>query len=324
MPNVPRRALNSLALLGATPEQEAIYREAMAHSGESVEGVSARVGLTEDELRETLALFVELGLVSFSATHVTAYPPSSAIAGLLGGQATTLRAVAERLDELVDAMPKLRAAYRPTASDIRLDGEPRQDDNLAGLLESWISEATGDLLWFRPTAWALPREPHVEETVDRAVGRGIRSRAIYPASALAHDPEALHARAAAGEEVRVVPELPARLAIVVGCGALLPAAWTPTAERLLVVTEQVLADALTSLFEQMWATAIVVPGPADDGAARALLLRELAAGAKDEQIARALGLGLRTVRRRVAELLDELGVETRFQAGVEAVRRGWL
>jgi DNA-binding NarL/FixJ family response regulator len=30
------------------------------------------------------------------------------------------------------------------------------------------------------------------------------------------------------------------------------------------------------------------------------------------------------VRRRVAELMDELGARTRFQAGVEAVRRGLL
>jgi DNA-binding NarL/FixJ family response regulator len=57
---------------------------------------------------------------------------------------------------------------------------------------------------------------------------------------------------------------------------------------------------------------------------RGNLLRQLAAGAKDEQIARTLGLSLRTVRRRVAGLLIELGVDTRFQAGVEAVRRGWL
>jgi len=55
-----------------------------------------------------------------------------------------------------------------------------------------------------------------------------------------------------------------------------------------------------------------------------LLLGQLAGGAKDEQIARALGLSVRTVRRRVAELLEELGADSRFQAGVEAVRRGWI
>ena len=57
---------------------------------------------------------------------------------------------------------------------------------------------------------------------------------------------------------------------------------------------------------------------------RRLLLAELADGVKDEQIARNLDLSLRTVRRRVASLMSELGVDTRFQAGVEAVRRGWL
>jgi DNA-binding NarL/FixJ family response regulator len=32
----------------------------------------------------------------------------------------------------------------------------------------------------------------------------------------------------------------------------------------------------------------------------------------------------RTVQRRVRELLDRLGAGTRFQAGLQAVRRGWL
>jgi DNA-binding NarL/FixJ family response regulator len=54
------------------------------------------------------------------------------------------------------------------------------------------------------------------------------------------------------------------------------------------------------------------------------LVEMLAAGAKDEQIARALGVSLRTVRRRVAALLADLGVRSRFQAGVEAMRRGWV
>ena len=57
---------------------------------------------------------------------------------------------------------------------------------------------------------------------------------------------------------------------------------------------------------------------------RRFLLDQLAHGAKDEQIARTLGISLRTVRRRVAAILAELGVESRFQAGVEAARRGWL
>ena len=38
-------------------------------------------------------------------------------------------------------------------------------------------------------------------------------------------------------------------------------------------------------------------------------------GLKDEAIARFLGLGLRTVRRRIAALMSLHGVDTRFQLG---------
>jgi DNA-binding NarL/FixJ family response regulator len=48
------------------------------------------------------------------------------------------------------------------------------------------------------------------------------------------------------------------------------------------------------------------------------LLGLLVAGLKDETIARQLGVSLRTVQRRIAALMHELGARTRFQAGVAA------
>ncbi|WP_244925358.1 LuxR C-terminal-related transcriptional regulator [Georgenia faecalis] len=50
----------------------------------------------------------------------------------------------------------------------------------------------------------------------------------------------------------------------------------------------------------------------------------LASGAKDETIARELGLSERTLRRRSSALLARLGAANRFQAGVQAARRGWI
>jgi len=50
----------------------------------------------------------------------------------------------------------------------------------------------------------------------------------------------------------------------------------------------------------------------------------MAVGMKDEAIARQLGMSPRTLRRRSQELLAELGAGNRFQAGVEAARRGWI
>jgi len=90
------------------------------------------------------------------------------------------------------------------------------------------------------------------------------------------------------------------------------------------VRQHSIVQALTLLFEWMWDDALPFDLGLRRDAARRLLLQQLASGAQDEQIARRLGLGLRTVRRRVAELMSELGADSRFQAGVEAARRGWL
>ena len=53
------------------------------------------------------------------------------------------------------------------------------------------------------------------------------------------------------------------------------------------------------------------------------LVNLLASGRKDEAIARQLGVSGRTLRRRIAEVQDQLGATSRFQAGLQAARRGW-
>lgn len=54
------------------------------------------------------------------------------------------------------------------------------------------------------------------------------------------------------------------------------------------------------------------------------ILSLLATGATDQQVARQVGVSTRTVERRVAVLLRALAATTRFQAGVQAGRRGWI
>lgn len=55
-----------------------------------------------------------------------------------------------------------------------------------------------------------------------------------------------------------------------------------------------------------------------------LVLAELSRGTPDTVACRNLHLSPRTYSRRVAELLDHLGAESRFQGGAQSVRRGWL
>jgi DNA-binding NarL/FixJ family response regulator len=54
------------------------------------------------------------------------------------------------------------------------------------------------------------------------------------------------------------------------------------------------------------------------------LLMLLAAGMKDSAIARQLRISERTANRRISELAERLDAHTRFQAGLQAARKGWL
>ena len=115
-----------------------------------------------------------------------------------------------------------------------------------------------------------------------------------------------------------ISELPTRLFVIGTTHAVLPEPLGFADEPRVLVRQPALVESLILLFELMWDRAAPVPD-LDLGEARPdlrrFLLQQLAAGAKDEQIARALGISLRTVRRRVADLLIELGVDSRFQAG---------
>ncbi|GLZ29844.1 hypothetical protein Lesp02_20340 [Lentzea sp. NBRC 105346] len=95
-----------------------------------------------------------------------------------------------------------------------------------------------------------------------------------------------------------------------------------TTDSVLVVHASALLTALRTLFDRIWASSTPLAG--SEGTDNRRLLTLLAAGLTDQAIARQFGWHLRTVQRRVRRIMAELGVRTRFQAGLQAGRRGWL
>jgi DNA-binding NarL/FixJ family response regulator len=96
--------------------------------------------------------------------------------------------------------------------------------------------------------------------------------------------------------------------------------------RYRVVTAPEVVGSVVALFDATWRTAIdrsvyeaSLTGLRDLAPS---LLDALASGSKDEAAARALGLSLRTYRRRVAELMAAVGATSRFQAGLRARELG--
>jgi hypothetical protein len=76
-------------------------------------------------------------------------------------------------------------------------------------------------------------------------------------------------------------------------------------------------EAISWLFESLWSSATPLPLESDGFEP---VLGLMSRGRSDEQIAAALGLGVRTVRRRIAEAMDRYDVSTRFELGAAWAR----
>lgn len=321
-----------LSALGLDRRAENLYFRLVPASGHTVVGVARLVQDPPDQLLRNLAPLQELGLVVLVEDRLVVPPLAEVLAELVLHESRQAASTAARLHELSSALPHLVASTtRPDERDVTdvqpLDGDLSSGGNPLELLRLMLRTSRGDMLWLRPDAWAMPRESKVSELLAEAMATGRRSRAIYPARALSEAPDALRTRARLGERVRVISEVPTRMFILGDAHAVLPEPIGFTDEPRVHVRQRSIVAALTLWFELLWSSASPVPelesgqGRPDE---RRFLLEQLMAGVTDDVIARKLGIGLRTVRRRIAALMSELGVDTRFQAGVEAVRRGWL
>lgn len=157
--------------------------------------------------------------------------------------------------------------------------------------------------------------------------RGLLIRSIYQTDYLDSEVglEIMRRSAQSGEVVRVRDRLPLKMLVADRHTALV--ALVPTGvEGAMLVRAPIVLDALCDYFEMTWQQAVPWPdGGADDGSLTATQRRVLglmAAGVKDEAIARQCDMSVRTLRRHVSSIMDVLEVSTRFAAGVEAVRRG--
>lgn len=323
---------SALAALGIDRQAEQLYFRLVPASGHTLLGAARLVNRTLDDLLRDLAPLLELGLVEVDEGRVNVPTMASVVADLVQRESTVAATSGNRLDALASAVAHLMAAStRPDQQDVAdvhpLDGELSTGGNPLELLGQMLRASRGDMLWLRPDAWAMPREAAVSGLLAEAMATGRRSRAIYPLRALAEAPDALQARARLGEQIRVISELPTRMFILGQDHAVLPEPIGFSDEPRVHIRQRSVVAALTMWFDSLWAQAAPVPD-LDTGEARPdlrrFLLQQLMAGATDETIARKLGISLRTVRRRVASMMDDLGVDTRFQLGVEAVRRGWI
>ncbi|MFH8368362.1 response regulator transcription factor [Streptomyces sp. NPDC018031] len=128
-----------------------------------------------------------------------------------------------------------------------------------------------------------------------------------------------------GAQVRYSSRLPPGAMVLTDDGAILSTGLQPGSPYV-VVEDPSVRPALGALGRLLWQCSELPPEQRDGvpSAAERQMLRMLMQGLTDSAVARQLGMSDRTVRRVVAQLMDRLGAQSRFEAGVRAVERGWI
>ena len=159
--------------------------------------------------------------------------------------------------------------------------------------------------------------------------RGVRCLGLYQANAV-REPgvlKLLSEYAAGGAQVRVASRVTHRTLIVDRTKVFVATAEDQLTTPFLVITEPALVRMFHTSFAQSWRSSRSIGiGPEDAIAAENVgeTMAILQSGVTDEVAARQLGVSVRTVRRRVATVMELLGASSRFEAGVKAVKAGWI
>lgn len=312
-----------LGLLGLDPLAQAVYSAMLADPTVGVRELTARLGQDEGQIRETLDRLVELALLRPSRERSGLYPVS-----LVAGMQLLVRRQEEELAAGRDAVAAGRAAAADREPAERLIGL----DSVQAELEQLLAGATVEVLSMVPGNAIPSSSLEAARTADDDAARRVRSRVLYHAS-VRQDPNTIaYGRwlAERGTEIRISPAVTRRLLIVDSRTAVVPIEPGEPGAGALCVREPGLIDQLTALFELVWTDAVPLGAPTPEETASQLsateraLLRLLADGLTDDAAGKRLGISARTVRRIMSDLMDRLGAESRFEAGVEATRRGWL
>ncbi|MFS8103376.1 LuxR C-terminal-related transcriptional regulator [Lentzea alba] len=304
--------------LGVSPELTAVY-ELLVSGGSRT---TAEIGVSSGSLERMR----ELGMVRHLPGDVwQAVAPDLAVEGLIAAREEEHR--------------KARADVGPLMELYLRNRDEEQADNafvevvsgVGAVRELWhtlLRGAREEVCVLDQPPYVTPLGEHVA-LEDETRLRDVVWRVVYDRSAvdLPGRVTEIIELVAAGERARVTPTLPFKLAVIDTHAAVLPVANGDVIEKVLLIRPSALLDVLRSTFELYWDKGIPFsPGGIYAAAADVdpNLLGLLAAGLTDESIARQMGLAPRTVQRRVRQLMDRCGAQTRFQAGVQAMRRGWL
>ena len=335
MPRVPE--LDALAI--------AAYQCVLQSGRRDEEALTRARGVSVESAAEAFSTLESLHLIEPSGVDATvwvAVNPDLAIGSLVAPMEVRSRRLAEMAEQLrlqVRALVPLHAAHRdPAEREVAtvLDGH-----TVNRLIEVEADRCTDEVLTLQPGG-GRPVE-RLAQAQGRDLGllrRGAQLRTVYQHGSRYHLPTTgyVDTLTRAGGEFRTVDEIPDRMLVFDRRVCFLPMRWTDEPDDdvdadaapgtgagrgAIVVRQPSLIAFLVKMFHVTWDRAERFqphsPQPEHiSDQVKFAILQLMATGAKDEVIARRLGFSVRTCRRHISDLMQSLGADSRFQAGVQA------
>lgn len=308
-----------LAVLGVDAIGEALYRQVLRTPGRPLSAHVRELGCSDhDGEREVQQLRVHrLVRISQDGT-LSADHPRAALERVVSVEEAKLATRRQQLARLRDSIDQFATDYR--VGQERSSSTPPTRERVDGALltsmhEQLAASSVGPIR--RTRAHPPDRDLTEYPTTVGQVEAGREVRTLYVASAVDGSAGWMQRWADVGELQRVVPSVPSEFVCFGTDAALATTQWGRSDGDWVILRDPMVVAAFVELFDRLWAGAAPAPDDVDgDG-----LLDLMRQGLKDEAIARVLGVSLRTVRRRIAALMDAHGVETRFQLALEVAER---
>ena len=314
--------------LGISAEAEAVYVALAPLGSATSDELSALTSMTPDALDAQLEELRRLGLATELSGGQWRTLPLPEVAKALRAQKISELEMASVAAESLHS--HLLAASQSQSDDVRI--VVGREAILATNREV-CAAAQKEICMFDKPPYVEDRDATEESLREdapewQALERGTRLRTIYHPGFDAHRLKELTLFATKGEESRTAP-VPMKLVIVDAELAIIPSmrSYLPGHElRMSVVRHPSLVEALQWQFDAIWDTAvpIIASTYTESDPRRQMLMSLLMTGSTDQAIASNLGINVRSVRRWIAELMDELGVSTRLQLGAAMVRAEYI
>lgn len=322
-----------LEVVGVSADEELVYDFLVSRSSATASELADACQLSAHRISRALAGLAEKGLVQRFGGRPRRFgslAPDVALESLAQTKEAEIRQARLQIHRLASRYQEFRTVEQSPVTEV-IKGR----DNVHRTIEELQKVARREVrMMSRPPYSRVPGRGNKVEYAKLA--EQVTYRGIWDTTALEIPsvPKIIQADIRRGEKTRVFAGVPIKLVLVDDKYGLIPMIRSPQpSDAAILVHRSEVLDGLSALFERVWDSArpvrtvqaLAKASEADAFTAQQQKFLELLAnGYKDESIAKALRMSRRTVQRQVRALLQALGADTRFQAGMEAARRGWL